>query len=102
MLRFFAKHHTAANILMLVIIVLGLSVLPQLKRETFPEITNRKVNVEVPYPGASALEVEEGICNPLEDATDGISYLKEQVCGAKEGIGVLTLEMLQQGDLSRL
>ena len=77
MIRFFAAHPTAANILMFVILLLGLSALPGLNKETFPEINPYKVQVTVAYPGASASEVEEGICNRLEDATDGISFLEK-------------------------
>ncbi len=99
MTRFFAEHPTAANVLMVVIILLGLAILPNLNRETFPEIANRNVAITVPYPGASPLEVEEGICNPLEDATDGVNYLEEQVCVARENVGVLTVKMKESGDI---
>ena len=59
---------------MFVIVILGLASLPDLNKETFPEIKLYQVKVTVAYPGASATEVEEGICNRLEDATDGISF----------------------------
>jgi multidrug efflux pump subunit AcrB len=100
-IRYFAAHPTAANIMMTVIILLGLVALPTLNKETFPEIKMNKVKVSVPYPGADPTVVEEGICNRLEDATDGISFLEEQVCEAKDNIGVLTLEMQGEGDLKQ-
>lgn len=100
MIRYFAEHPNAANILMIVIIMLGFAALPSLNKETFPEIKNRHVQVTIPYPGASPFEVEEGICNPLEDATDGLSYLEEQKCVAKEGLAVFTLEMKEVGDMA--
>ena len=99
MIRYFAEHPTAANILMLVIILLGLASLPSLNKETFPEVLNRNVQVTVPYPGASPLEVEEGICNPLEEATDGISFLEEQKCVAKDGVAVFTVKMKESGNI---
>ena len=37
MIRFFAKHPTAANLLMLTLLILGISSLSTTKRETFPE-----------------------------------------------------------------
>lgn len=101
MIRYFAAHPTAANIMMFVIIVLGLVALPSLNKETFPEIKLNKVQVSVPYPGAAPTEVEEGICNRLEDATDGISFLEEQICEARDNIGVLTLEMQEVGNLQQ-
>lgn len=101
MIRYFAEHPTAANILMLIILALGITALPSLNKETFPEITLNKVKVTVIYPGASATEVEEGICNRLEDSTDGISFLKERSCNAQDNIGAMVLEMQESGDLQQ-
>lgn len=101
MIRYFAAHPTAANILMVVILLLGAVALPSLNKETFPELKLNKVQVTVPYPGASPSEVEEGICNRLEDATDGISFLEEQACEARDGQGTLTLDMQEAGDIKQ-
>lgn len=38
MIRYFARHPTAANLLMLALILIGLTSLPKLKRETFPSL----------------------------------------------------------------
>ncbi len=97
MIRYFAEHPTAANILMTVIILSGLVALPGLNKETFPAIDNRKVQVSVHYPGASPLEAEDGICKPLEEAVDGINFLEEQQCVARENSALLTLTMLEAG-----
>ncbi len=99
MLRFFAAHPTAANILMFIIVLLGVSALPTLNKETFPEINLYKVQVQVAYPGASATEIEDGICIRLEDSTDGISYLKERVCEARDNMGTMTLQMEESGNM---
>jgi multidrug efflux pump subunit AcrB len=101
MIRYFASHPTAANILMITIILLGLATLPSLNRETFPQIKSARVTVSVPYPGATPADVEEGICNRLEDATDGIPFLKEQTCAARDNVGTLTLEMQEDGDIQQ-
>ena len=101
MIRFFAAHPTAANILMFIIVLLGLASLPSLNKETFPEIKLNKVQVSIVYPGASASEVEEGICNRLEDSTDGISFLEERSCEARDNIGIMVLDMQESGDLQQ-
>lgn len=101
LIHYFAAHPTAANILMTVIVLVGLAVLPSLNRETFPPIKASLVSVSVPYPGASPAEVEEGICQRLEDATDGLSFLKEQRCAANEGLGSMVLEMQEAGDIKQ-
>ncbi|MCK4742283.1 MAG: efflux RND transporter permease subunit [Sulfuriflexus sp.] len=101
MIRYFASHQTAANILMFIILMAGMLVLPTLNKESFPEIDTNKVKVTVPYPGASPSEVEEGICNRLEDITDGISFMEEQRCEARDNIGILTLDMQEEGNIQQ-
>lgn len=99
MIRYFVCHPTAANILMWAIIAVGLVALPSLNKETFPKIDLNQVQVTVAYPGASPSDVEEGICHPLEDATDGIGFTKEQRCEARDNMGMLTMEMQEDGDI---
>ena len=101
MIRYFAAHPTAANIIMFVILLLGIAALPNLARDTFPEIELNQVQVTVAYPGASAIEIEESICIRLEDATDGISYLDERSCEARDNAGTLVLSMQETGDLQQ-
>ncbi len=101
MIRFFSVHPTAANLLMMVLLAIGLITLPQIKRETFPEVKAYSVQVQVPYPGATPLDVEQGICLALEDALDGISFVEEKVCQARQNIGIMTVKMFEQGDFTK-
>ncbi|MCB1757190.1 MAG: efflux RND transporter permease subunit, partial [Gammaproteobacteria bacterium] len=99
MITYFTRHPTAGNILMMAIIAIGLVSMNYLNRETFPQLKPSKVEVRVLYPGASPSDVEDAICNRLEDATDGISYLYEQSCDARDNLAIFTLEMLESGDM---
>ena len=98
MIRFFAAHPTAGNLLMLLMMAIGIVTLPDIKRETFPVINAYTVEVRVVYPGASPLDVEKGICLPLEDALDGISFIDEKRCEARQNLGLISMKMLEQGD----
>ncbi len=102
MIRYFAAHPTAANLLMLLLLVLGVAAAPTLKRETFPEIPANEIEVAVVYPGASAEEVEEAICRRLEDALDGVTDLDELRCEAREGRATATVVKAERGDFDRL
>ncbi|WP_347232117.1 efflux RND transporter permease subunit [Pseudoalteromonas sp. R3] len=102
MIAYFARHPTAANLLMLAIIVLGLSALPQLKRETFPEIAASQIQVNVPYPGANPEESELALCVPLEEAMDGLSDIEQISCEARESMAKMIVEMQEGGDITRL
>jgi len=101
MIRYFASHPTAANILMVAIVAVGLATLPSLNKETFPALELNTFNVTAIYPGASTADVEEAICTRLEDATDSISFIKEQACEARDNSGVLTLTMQEGGDVKQ-
>ena len=99
MIRYFASHPTLSNILMMAIIAIGLYSLGGLNKESFPQVKPSKVQVQVAYPGAAPSDVADGICNPLENATDGISFLKEQICDARDNVAIFTLEMQEDGDI---
>ncbi len=101
MIEFFARHPTAGNLLMLLLAATGLIALPGLQRETFPDFTPQELKVSVPYPGASAEEVEEAICRRLEDAIEGISDVAEMRCEAREGLAISVVELQEGSDFSR-
>ncbi len=101
MVAFFTRHPTAANLLLLFLCVLGLSALPGLQRETFPDFDAALVQVQVIYPGASPAEVEEAICQRVEDAVDGIADVEEMRCEAREGVASAMVEMSDGGDFER-
>ena len=100
MIRFFAKHPTAANLLMFGIIIMGILNLKGLRRETFPDFLPREVEILVPYPGATSEDVEEAVCQRVEDALDGVRYIEEVRCDARDGAGIITVEMVDGGDWS--
>ena len=99
MIRYFTEHPTAGNILMMAIIAIGLFSLSNLNKESFPLLDPSKVQVTMLYPGANPADVEDGICKRLEDATDGISFLHEQICDARDNLAIFTLEMQEAGDI---
>lgn len=95
MIRYFTVHPTAANLVMVALLVVGLVSLPSLLRETFPRIEPRTVQISVPYPGATPTEVLRGVCQPVEDALDGVENAREIICIARENLALITAEMTQ-------
>ncbi|CAN2049857.1 Acriflavin resistance protein [Candidatus Magnetomoraceae bacterium gMMP-13] len=100
MINFFAKHPTAANLLMIIFIVMGVLSITSLRRETFPDFSSDRVEIRVPYPGATAAEVEDTICRRIEDVIDGINFVKEVSSEALEGIGKVVVEMEEGKDFA--
>lgn len=101
MIRYFASHPTAANLIMLAVIVCGLFAAPLLQRETFPRVQPKRVEIQVLNPGARAEDVEEAICQRIEDAIDGIDNVAEVTCEAREGFARAVVEMVEGGNLDR-
>jgi multidrug efflux pump subunit AcrB len=99
MIRYFGSHPTAANILMIALIVVGLTALPKLQRDTFPVVPATEVEVRVVYPGATPNEVEDAISQRIEDALDSVAGLVEIRCDAREGIAICTAEMRADMDM---
>ncbi len=87
--------------MMIAFIVIGLAAAPNIKRETFPDIPASMVEVRAAYPGASAEEVENAICQRIEDAVDGVNDIKEVRCEALEGGATAVVEMIDGAGLDR-
>ncbi|TCO68533.1 efflux RND transporter permease subunit [Rhodovulum euryhalinum] len=100
MIQLFVRHPTAANILMLAIVAMGLAAAPGLQRDTFPVIPPSEVEVRIPYPGASPAEVERGICMVAEDPIRAVDDLAELTCEARDNLAVLTAEMVEGRDMT--
>ncbi|ALS99860.1 efflux RND transporter permease subunit [Lacimicrobium alkaliphilum] len=98
MIRWFASHPTAANLLLLLLIAAGLFVAPTLKRETFPDYRPTEVSIDVAYRGASAADVEDAICQRLHDAAKGVDYLDEFSCIAQDNIASSVATMKTGGN----
>ena len=101
MIKFFAEHPTAANLLMIFLVVIGVASLPGMKRETFPDFTPQEIEVRAAYPGASAEDIEDAICRRIEDAVDGIADVAEIRCQAMENAAIAVAKMAESGDFSR-
>lgn len=101
MIRLFAGHATAANILMLLLLGLGLAALPGLRRDSFPEVPPSLVEVRIVYPGAAPAEVETGICLVAEDPIRAVENLAELTCQARDNMAILTAEIVEGADMTR-
>lgn len=101
MIRGFARHPTAANILMLAILALGFAALPTLQRDTFPVVPSTEVEVGIAYPGATSAEVERGVCMAVEDDVRAVDDLQSVSCLSLENRALLSAEMLEGADIQR-
>lgn len=101
MIRWFAGHPTAANLLLILLLAMGVFVAPQLKRETFPDYLPTEVGITVEYRGATATDVEETICLRLIDALQGVDHLDELRCHAEDNLASAVARMDPRGEVGR-
>lgn len=81
------------NVMVIGTLVAGLIAFLMLRRETFPEFELEVVLVQVPYPGASPADAENGICQPIEEAVRALDGIKRLVSIAREGGGYVIVEL---------
>lgn len=92
-IQWFSRNHVAANFLMLLVMLAGITTWFKLKKEVFPNISLDAVLVQVPFPNATPEEVEDGILLPLEDAIADVDGVKRVTSTATESMGAVTVEV---------
>ncbi len=92
-IRWATRNEPAMNTLLVTTLIVGVASMLLMRREMFPEFELDIVLVSVPYPGASPEEVEEGICQKLEEAVRSVDGIKRQTAVAQEDVGFLVLEL---------
>ncbi|WP_043768220.1 efflux RND transporter permease subunit [Algiphilus aromaticivorans] len=95
-----AANHVAANLLMLVLLIGGLLFALNVKQEVFPSIQLDIITIQVPFPGATPSEVEEGVVLAIEENLRDIEDIKEMRSTASEGMGRVTVELFEGSDIN--
>ncbi|MEM6641639.1 MAG: efflux RND transporter permease subunit [Bacteroidota bacterium] len=91
---FFARNSVATNLIMLLLVGGGFFTMYSIQKEVLPQFELDIVRVSVTYPGASPVEVEEGILLPVEEAIRGVQGIKEITSEAREGVGYVAVELV--------
>jgi multidrug efflux pump subunit AcrB len=101
LVRLFARHPTAGNLLMAVMVLLGLIALTKLNRQFLPDFGIDVISVTVEWPGATAQDVEESIIEALEPELRFIDGVDRVRGTASEGQGTIAIEFQPGTDLQR-
>lgn len=87
-----------ANMLMVVLAAGGLVAARTLVRETYPEFSLDRISISVLYPGASPIEVEQGVCTKIEEALRGLANIKLVWSQAEENTALVVVELHDRVD----
>ena len=75
--RFFAERHILATLIVVMVLILGLSTVMKIKRDSYPNVSYGVMVISTRYPGASAEDVELNVTNKIEEelkSVVGIDY----------------------------
>ncbi|NDR55948.1 efflux RND transporter permease subunit [Aliiruegeria sabulilitoris] len=92
LLSYFARHATAANLLLVLLIAAGLFSLPRMRAQYFPDVILDEVNVNVSWDGAGADDVDTAIVELLQPVLLAVDGVSSSYSSAKEGSAAITLE----------
>ena len=100
-LSYFTRHPTAANLLLVVLVVLGLAAAPRMQAQFFPDVIIDNVTVGVFWDGASAEDVDSAIVQVLEPALLAVEGVTESSASSREDRATITLDFEPDWDMGR-
>ncbi|MBK8814455.1 MAG: efflux RND transporter permease subunit [Methylococcaceae bacterium] len=95
LLAWFAANPVAANFLMILIILGGCYSLQTIVKEAYPRFAPPEFEVTAEYPGAGPIEVQEGVCIPIEEAIHDLPGIKRLTSFATEGLCEIGVQIEQ-------
>ena len=100
-LSYFTRHKTAANLLLLILLMAGAYAIPQMRAQFFPDVIVDDVDISVTWEGAGAEDVDAAIVQVLEPALQGVDGVSETSATSREGRASISLEFEPGYDMDR-
>ena len=91
--RFFVERALMVNLISIFSMAVGVYAIFDINREAFPNVNLDKIQIDIPYPGASPSEIERLVITPIEQeikALDGVDTMNSI---AFSGSGIITLDL---------
>ena len=88
----FVEFPVYANIIIAVAVLAGIFSMLNMKKAFFPETESRFITVSVFYPGASPVEMEEGVTSRIEESVRGLIGIKEITSTSVENSASVSIE----------
>jgi multidrug efflux pump subunit AcrB len=100
-ITWFAQNQVAANLLMALLVVGGITALPRINQKSFPDIDVDVIQIGVAFLGAAPEEVEEGVCVRIEEEIQGIAGIEQITSSASEGNCGVSAELISGTPIDR-
>ena len=101
LLSYFTRHRTAANLLLVILLVSGLAAAPNMRAQFFPDVIVDNVTVTTVWSGAGAEDVDAAIVQLLEPALLAVEGVESSDSTSREGRATVRLEFEPGWDMAR-
>ncbi|MEM8730158.1 MAG: efflux RND transporter permease subunit [Pseudomonadota bacterium] len=101
LLSYFTRHRTAANLLLVVLMVLGLAAIPNMRTQFFPDVVSDSMTISVRWDGAGPEDVDGAIVQVLEPALLAVEGVESSTSTSREGSANIVMEFEPSWDMSR-
>lgn len=95
----FAQHKVAANLLMLMMLMLGVWALSKMNTQFFPNFALDFITVSVTWRGASTEDVETAITRPIEQELRTLDHVHKMDSTSANGISTIVIEYEEHTDM---
>ncbi len=99
---FFIRYPIWTNVLMISIFAFGIVFFGRMNYSAFPEVPPSFIFVNVPFPGASPEEVEEGVVLKIEENLDGLEGIDRVTSTSQENMATVSIEILEDADIDQV
>jgi multidrug efflux pump subunit AcrB len=100
-LGYFTRHRTAANLLLVVMVVAGFAAMPQMRAQFFPDVISDEISLSVTWEGAGAEDVDAAIVAVLEPVLIAVPGVAATSATSREGRASIQLEFEPGWDMAR-
>ncbi|MDK3017240.1 efflux RND transporter permease subunit [Pseudodonghicola flavimaris] len=101
LLSYFTRHRTAANLLLVILLMLGAAAIPNMRAQFFPDVVVDSVTVRVEWEGAGPEDVDSAIVQVLEPTLMAVEGVESTESVSSEGAATLTLDFEPGWDMGR-
>ncbi len=101
-IAWFTHNSVAANLLMWIIVVGGITSILTIEKQTLPNFVINNIQIQVSYPAAAPQEVEQGILMPIEESLQWLDGLNKIRATATEGMASFIIEVPTAYELQQL
>ncbi len=99
-LGYFVTHRTAANLLLMMMLVGGIAAATKLRAQFFPDVPVDTISVSVAWSGAAPSDMDQAIVSRIEPRLRVIDGVKTVTAVARQGTATITLEFQPGTDIA--